>query len=944
MAPRHIPIHWLALPLLLLLTGTAVPGEAAGGTGNLITDLEVQPHQHATEVILRAKTTPTFTVFKLRNPDRLVVDLIHTGLAAPLRQPRVVDDARLGRIATTQFKQAGNRVSRFIIGLKDGVRFQARTAGTAVHISVRDADAPAAAEGVRTGRPAPEPQPPAAPAAAAAADEPDAADEAPERDHKVVDAFGDAEAARPVTIRRISDGERDTVTLLTDQPIGAYQVLEVYDPFRLVLDVYGASAERKYYSRKLSGRYAERLRVAAHPNRMRLVLDLAEGRRQPYRVERLGRGLRVRFAPAAEAAEQKEVAAAEPAPPAAAADAEPAAGAESAATAEAAEAVEVAAADPAPTAAESSPGRLKDLTFRQDGQQSRVVLDLDGEARPQVVHADARSTVLEIPDCKMPIILERTLDTSEFGGAVQSLSAYRVEDSGSVKVVAVTDGQVPNRLERKGGKLHWVFEAEGGARSATAAAERSAAAPASAGGEYRYAPDQVAGYSVRRADLADDAGGGSKQKRRRYRGRRISLDFKDADIHNILRLISEVAKLNIITSDEVKGKITITMRNVPWDQALDIILKTKKLGKVRHGNIIRIAPLEELAKEQEMAAKAAEAKKTLEPLRVRIISVNYADADDIKDQIKDVLSDRGSVSIDERTNVLIVKDVLENLIKAEGLVRTLDTETPQVLIEARVVEANTTYLRDVGIQWGGHLNFGAASGNPTGLPFPSDITVAGGGDDNRTIYEGTADPGKFAINLPAAVGSGAGGALGFIFGSAGGAAQLNLRLSALENKGAVKIISAPKITTLDNAEAKIGQGVSIPISVTSAAGVNTMFVEAKLELVVTPHITQEGSILLKIKVTKNQPDFSRTGAKGDPTILKKEAETQVLVRDGDTTVIGGIYTRNTSKTFSGVPVLSHIPVLGWFFRKRTVNDERTELLIFITPRIVNRLQATVSQR
>ncbi len=932
MAPRHIPIPWLALPLLLLLTGTAVPGEAASGTDNLITDLEVKPNQHATEVILRAKSTPTFTVFKLRNPDRLVVDLIHTGLAAPLRQPRAVDDARLGRIATTQFKQAGNRVSRVIIGLEDGVRFQARTEGKAVHISVRDADAPAAAEGVRASRPAPAAPEPRQPAAAAAADEADEADESPERDHKVVEAFGDADGARPVTIRRISDGERDAVTLLTDQPIGAYQVLEVYDPFRLVLDVYGASAERKYYSRKLSGRYAERLRVAAHPNRMRLVLDLAEGRRQPYRVERLGRGLRVRFAPGTEAAEQ-EVAAAEQAPPAKA-EPERAAVAEPAAVAEA---------GPAPAAAKSGPGRLKDLTFSQDGRKSRVVLDLDGEARPEVVHADARSTVIEIPDCEMPIILERTLDTSEFDGAVKSLSAYRVEDSGSIKVVAVTDGQVPNRLERKGGKLHWVFEAEGGARTA-AAAENSGDAPAAASGEYSYAPDQVAGYSVRRPDLADDAGGGSKKKRRQYRGRRISLDFKDADIHNILRLISEVAKLNIITSDEVSGKITITMRNVPWDQALDIILKTKKLGKVRHGNIIRIAPLAELAKEQEMAAKAAEAKKTLEPLRVRIISVNYADANDIQDQIKDVLSDRGGVSIDARTNVLIVKDVLENLIKAEGLVRTLDTETPQVLIEARVVEANTTYLRDVGIQWGGNLNFGAASGNPTGLPFPSDIAVAGGSDDNETIYEGTSDPGRFAINLPAAVGSGAGGALGFIFGSAGGAAQLNLRLSALENKGAVKIISAPKITTLDNAEAKIGQGVSIPISVTSAAGVNTMFVEAKLELVVTPHITQEGSVLLKIKVTKNQPDFSRTGAKGDPTILKKEAETQVLVRDGDTTVIGGIYTRNTSKTFSGVPVLSHIPVLGWFFRKRTVNDERTELLIFITPRIVNRLQATVSQR
>ncbi len=462
--------------------------------------------------------------------------------------------------------------------------------------------------------------------------------------------------------------------------------------------------------------------------------------------------------------------------------------------------------------------------------------------------------------------------------------------------------------------------------------------------DYRYSPDEVAGYSVQNPTLAPDEGGGGR--RQSFQGRRISLDFKDADIHNILRLISEVAKINIITSDDVKGKITITLRNVPWDQALDIILKTKKLGKVQHDNIIRIAPIEEITKEQELYQKAAEIRRILEPLRVRIISVNYADAAEIEKQVKDLLSERGTVTIDKRTNVLIVKDILENLSKAEALVHSLDTETPQVLIEARVVEANTQYLREIGVQWGGDLNYSAATGNATGLAFPNAIGVRGGADDisTNTSTNGTANPGNFAINLPAAVGAGSGGALGFLLGSASGAAHLNLRLSALENKGAVKIISAPKITTLDNIKALIGQGVSIPISVTSAAGVNTVFVEAKLQLEVTPHITQEGSIVMLIKVAKNEPDFSRTGARGDPTILKKEAETQVMVHDGDTTVIGGIYTRKTSDTSNGIPVLSHIPILGWLFRHSSYDDERTELLIFITPRIVNRLQATVTQK
>jgi type IV pilus assembly protein PilQ len=718
--------------------------------------------------------------------------------------------------------------------------------------------------------------------------------------------------AGKVTIRRIVT-TGDAVTVLTNRSIKAYEILEVFEPFRLVLDVYGASMKTKNHDRKLSGK-AERLRVGQHGDKVRVVLDCADGERQPYKIVRLKKGIRVKFGKA-------EVAKPAPKPPKPKLAVAPA--------------PKVKKPEPPPKAS-----TLKELNFRQDDKVARVIMDLDGEAAPKVVHTDDRSAVLEIPHCKMPLILERTLDTSEFGGAIQSLSAYRVRGEEKVKLVAVTQKRINSRLERREGKLHWVFETGTAARTA-APALKDTQVPKSV--TYTYAPDKVAGYSVRQPEMASGSSGG--KRRRKYTGKRISLDFKDADIHNILRLISEVSKLNIITSDDVSGKITVTMRNVPWDQALDIILKTKKLGKVRHGNIIRVAPLVTLAEEQELAAKAAEARKTLEPLRVRLIPVNYAVASDVKKQVKDILSERGTVTVDKRTNVLIVKDVLENLIKAEGLVRSLDAETPQVLIEARIVEANTQFVREVGIQWGGDLSFSAATGNPTGLAFPSQINMEGGADDSttNTDFSGTANPGNFAVNLPAAVGAGSGGALGFIFGSAGGSAHLNLRLSALENRGAVKIVSAPKIATLDNHKAKIGQGVSIPISVVSAAGVNTMFVEAKLELEVTPHITQEGSILMEIKVKKNEPDFSRTGARGDPTILKKEAETQVLVRDGDTTVIGGIYTKKTSDTFVGVPVLSRIPVLGWFFRNTKKNDERTELLIFITPRIVNRLRSTVSQ-
>jgi type IV pilus assembly protein PilQ len=316
---------------------------------------------------------------------------------------------------------------------------------------------------------------------------------------------------------------------------------------------------------------------------------------------------------------------------------------------------------------------------------------------------------------------------------------------------------------------------------------------------------------------------------------------------------------------------------------------------------------------------------------VRIIPVNFARAGDMSGRVKDVLTERGSVSTDERTNVLIVKDVQEALVRAEGLVRNLDTEIPQVLIESRIVEASSNFNKALGIQWGGNAAFTQATGNPVGLAFPANVAAVGS----------SAAP-NFAVSLPAPVGEGSGGAISMLLGSAGGAFNLNLRLSALENSGVVKTISAPKIATIDNREATIGQGISIPFSQVSASGVNTTFIEAKLELKVTPHVSADGSILLKIKATNNSPNPQLTGANGQPSISKREAETEVLVKDGETTVIGGIYTRQTANRRSEVPFLGKIPLLGAFFRATNEVDDHTELLIFITPKILNRAATTVA--
>jgi len=430
-----------------------------------------------------------------------------------------------------------------------------------------------------------------------------------------------------------------------------------------------------------------------------------------------------------------------------------------------------------------------------------------------------------------------------------------------------------------------------------------------------------------------------------YNGRRIDLDLKDADVHNILRLLADVGHVNIVTGDDVTGNVTIRMRNVPWDEALDVVLQAKGLGMQRAGNLIRVAPMAQLNKERELRLAQLKQELELTPLETRLIPVSYAHATELQARAKDLLSPRGTMAVDERTNVIIARDIAGNLNHVEELIRSLDTQTPQVLIEARIVEATSNYNRDIGIQWGGSSTFSAATGNATGLSFPSAVSVSGGNYDNNSPTAGlspftrTVQTPNFAVNLPAAVGTDSGGALGMSLGSIDNAFNLAIRLSALESSGLVRIVSNPRILTLDNHDARINQGTLIPYSQVSAQGVQTSFQEAKLQLLVKPHVTADGSVSMHVKVNRDEPDFNQTAANGAPTILKREAETELLVMDGHTAVIGGIFTRNTGRNLDQVPFFGDIPILGVLFQRRRANDQRGELVIFITPRIVNRADA-----
>jgi type IV pilus assembly protein PilQ len=407
-----------------------------------------------------------------------------------------------------------------------------------------------------------------------------------------------------------------------------------------------------------------------------------------------------------------------------------------------------------------------------------------------------------------------------------------------------------------------------------------------------------------------------------YTGRKLSLDFKDADIKNILRLIAEVSNLNIIVADEVTGKITMRLVDVPWDQALDTILQSKHLDKRQVGNVVRIAPVDALRKEDQARLEELRSKEKLEPTVNELIPVNYATAKEIMPQVKSILTERGDVKVDERTNTLIIKDIARSVAPARELVKYLDKKTPLVVIEARIIEANLTFQRELGVQWGMLMGGGKATvgGGSTGSVLGSTV--------NRVVDLAANPRGGLGT-----LGSGAAGVLSAIF-SRGTIQEIDITISAHENQGNVKIISSPKIATLDNKEATIEQGLRLPVpKIDPQSGqISIEYVEANLKLTVTPHVTNDGQIKMAVKAKKDAADFTRSVG-GVPSIDKKEALTEVLVKDNGIMVIAGVYSIEKNDGAEGVPLFDKIPLLGWLFKRENKEDLRRDLLIFISPRL-----------
>jgi type IV pilus secretin PilQ/predicted competence protein len=411
-----------------------------------------------------------------------------------------------------------------------------------------------------------------------------------------------------------------------------------------------------------------------------------------------------------------------------------------------------------------------------------------------------------------------------------------------------------------------------------------------------------------------------------YTGQRISLDFQQADLIDVLRLIAEVSGMNIITSPDVSGRVTTRMVNVPWDQALDTILKTFGLGKDQEGSIIRVVPLERLRKERDDELQSKRIVEELEPPVTRTIQLNYARAEDLKTNMEKLLTKQGRLDIDRRTNTVIVKDVSATVEEILDLIRRLDSQTRQVSIDTRIVETSRTFLQELGVRWGGFVN------QDTGVKFQRQVELSG-----RQGPTGVPAGGNFAVDLPTLTQP---PALALGFSLISNSSVIDLELQALERTGRGRIISNPKVVTLDNKEAIIESGDEVPFKTESAeTGPKVEFKDAKITLRVTPHISPDDFVLLEIDAAKKEVDFTRT-VEGNPTITSRQSKTSILVRDGATAVIGGLFKRTTADSRDGIPGLSKIPYIGWLFKTEQTREDNDDLLFFITPRIVRDRQET----
>ncbi|MCP3676625.1 MAG: type IV pilus secretin PilQ [Deltaproteobacteria bacterium] len=894
--------------------------EDAGNGGDVVSIESIGVVGEGNSILIEASDKIKYTAFRLAGPPRLLIDMPGITIEK-VDRPILVDNDYITEITTSIYGEGERKIGRIEVGLNSGIEYDIKIGDDSLMIALRKN---IYVSGVT---------------------EPDEVElEGYGEDIEVLEGVVTEELAEetvetiPVTsgpgdrITGIETAGREgelVVSIVENGPPSSYNAFGLDSPARLVIDIWGVKNTLHERSIDVDDAFVKRVRIGDHPDKSRIVIDFSGDVVPSHSIDKVDNTLMVRFGETGEevasdlvqeVAAEVVVASVTPAeveatfvpesiapvvvvpemPEAIIPDISEGAGSPS---------MQVAVAEVAPKP-ERTIIQVESVDFNKVEGKARLKIVTSESVRYKVSKTtDGAVIALDLEGTAISNDLSRILDASDLKTPVASVSSFQVSEAPDSIVRVLVQLQEPSLygLSQSGNAIYVDFPLPSVEERQVA---RSGAVP-----------------------QAEEAGGGKG----RYSGRKISLDLTDADIANVLRLIAEVSNLNIISGDDVKGKISLRLIDVPWDQAFDIILRTKGLGKVEEGNVVMVAPLGKIRQEKEASLAALKASERLDPLELKMIPVNYATAAELESQVKSLLSDRGTISTEGRTNTLIIRDTEAVLEEVMRIVKKLDTPTPQVLIETRIVEAQSTFVRDLGVQWGAAhgtigtdrytTTFGSTATPPPNTLFPSGFIGTGGTFEEQP---------NFAVNLPASGTVGALGGLGFAFGKLSGDALLvDLRLTAGEQSGMTKTISRPRIATLDNKEAKIAQGERIPFETTSSTGTQTEFIDAELELAVTPHITPDGSVSMLIIATRNSIGSFRSSS-GAPSINTKEVSTEILIKDGETAVIGGIVISDNSDTDSGIPFLNKIPILGWLFKSQSLSNNQTELLIFITPTILKK--------
>jgi len=715
-------------------------------------------------------------------------------------------------------------------------------------------------------------------------------------------------------IKVVSDG----IQLETSAEPESFKAFKLSGPDRLVVDIPKTKSALASTIVDVNAFSFGKARIGSTQDKLRIVFD-ATGNIPQYTVSKNPAGLLLAFgekakAESAASAPQQPLVESTPAP----------------VTAPAAPKPSVApVASPAPSlpakpeSRKDLPGVVEAVEFTQADGISRITIKTSGSCTAGDPVKNKKGYTLALKGCRLPVKLQRQLDTSGFESAIKSIAPFSVSGRSvpETRLAVNLNGSLPNSLHKGADLIEWDFKepvkpAKAVKRGKAPAESVTAAPTAAVESEISETkidqPQSKSDKAMEEAFALDKVSQPVLHQGKKYTGRKVTLEFSDADIKKIFQLLAEVSNQNILVSDDVTGTISLKLVNVPWDQALDVILENKGLGMQKEGNIVQIRPKTKMRSLDDEAVEMRLTEEKKMPLSTVIFDINFATLSEIESQFKHLKSKRtdSSISTDARTNKIIVVDIDPNISKMRKLLEQLDVPEKQVMIEARIVEASSSFARDIGVKWGfGYSDGSASNGNISGI-----VGTMGG------VVSGV---------LPTATTGGI--ATGVTFGKLLSNFQLDMRLSAAASIGQIKIVSTPKVMTVNNKAAKISQGQMIPYQNTSSTdGAKTEFIEAALSLEVTPHITADGNVTMKIKASNNT-----AGVGNPPPINKKEATTELVVKNGETTVIGGIYVDSDTEGETGVPYLQDIPLLGNLFKSNSSNKIKNEMLIFITPRIMN---------